>query len=190
MVAIANILKFVSIFFSSALRRKCEKNRERKEQSMLLAVRGPVSPQFPRIASLADVLASAVLFSRRDRGTIEARRDPGPRSSVSGSFSSPPSPLSRRGHAISRSHGSITKVGTHFHVAATRRTGYLFFSVCPLLSLCLSNIPCFTMFSLREPIDFISRKSLTLAGNITRQFPHNLLYFFLSLSVNCLEKNH
>jgi len=87
--------------------------------------------------------------SRTDRGQTRSRAqiqrlDP---------FRRPLRPCRGR-HAISRSRGSITKVGTHFHVAATRRTGSLFFSFCLLppplpptslslsLSLSFSRIPC------------------------------------------------
>lgn len=92
--------------------------------------------------------------SRNDRGQTRSR---GPDPVCLDPFRRPLRPC-RGGHTISRSRGSITKVGTHFHVAATRRTGYLFFSLCPFLS----PTPCFAMFSLCESIDFISRKSLAL----------------------------
>lgn len=98
--------------------------------------------------------------SQDDRGQP---RSPGPDPVCLDPFRRPLRPC-RGGHAISRSRGSITKVGTHFHVAATRRTGYLFFFFCPSLS---AAYPRFTAFSLREPI-FILRKSPALA--ITQQF--------------------
>lgn len=66
----------------------------RTKSNRCFSARGIVSPRFS--ANHLSPMLVSVLFSRRDRETIEARRDPGPRSSVSGSFSSPPSPLSRR----------------------------------------------------------------------------------------------
>lgn len=101
-------------------------------------------------------------LSPLDRETIEARRDPGSRSSLD-PFRRP---LALVAGMLSRSRGSITKVGTHFHVA-TRRTGSFFFSFCFLSpSLPPSSLPYsfpsdlfHDVFASREFIDFISKKS-------------------------------
>jgi len=100
---------------------------------------------------------ASILFSRRDRKTIEARRDPGSRSSVSGSFSSPPSPLSRWACDLAitwldhESWNPLSRGGD----SSDRVPLFL------LLSL-LSRVPCFTTFLLRESIDFVLRKSFIL----------------------------
>lgn len=82
----------IRFFFESLFISENQKKRKRK----VVNVRGIVFPPFSRIISRR---WSSPFFSR-DRETIEARRDPEPRSSVSGSFSSPPSPLSRRAYDL------------------------------------------------------------------------------------------
>jgi len=90
----------------------------------ILAARGVVSLRFSANHLSRPFFSHAAIAKRSRPDEI-----PGPDPVCLDPFRRPLRPC-RGGHAISRSRGSITKVGTHFHVAATRRTGYLFFSCC------------------------------------------------------------